>query len=298
LLSGLERPATAAALARRHGLDATLLRGVLEYVAARTDLLRRSGDRFVATKSYSADARFLLDMYAGAYSSNAVQLARLLRKPARAAKAIDRRRHARAFDAVEAAALGALPAIIQQLGLGAVLDLGCGTAALLIELATRDPHFVGWGLELNPAMCKVARRRIRSAHLGSRVHVLEGDCAELRAALPADVAAAVRTVTMSDVANEMFADGNVSFVAWLRRTRKLLQGHLLLISDYYGCLGREGARLHRETLLQDYAQVISGQGVPPASAREWRRIYGQAGCRLVHVIEDRATTRFIHFVKL
>jgi hypothetical protein len=57
-------------------------------------------------------------------------------------------------------------------------------------------------------------------------------------------------------------------------------------------------KLQRETLLHDYVQLISGQGIPPATAAEWRSIYSQAGCRLVHVIDDTSTTRFIHVIAL
>jgi hypothetical protein len=51
-------------------------------------------------------------------------------------------------------------------------------------------------------------------------------------------------------------------------------------------------------LLHDYAQLISGQGVPPAGLDEWKAIYSEAGCRLAHVIEDRATPLFVHIVLL
>jgi hypothetical protein len=44
--------------------------------------------------------------------------------------------------------------------------------------------------------------------------------------------------------------------------------------------------------------LISGQGIPPATMAEWRSIYSKAGCRLVHVIEDSSTTRFIHIIAL
>ena len=90
-----------------------------------------------------------------------------------AARAVDRVRHARAFEALDASALGAFPQIVRQLGLNYVLDLGCGPASLLVELARGDHQFVGWGIELNPAMCAAARRRIRGAGVGSRVRVLE-----------------------------------------------------------------------------------------------------------------------------
>lgn len=297
LFAALKQPATADELAARYALDAGLLRGVLEYVAARTDLLRKSGGRFVATRNYAGGARFLLDLYVGAYGGNAARLARLLRDPSAAPDAVDRVSHARAFAAVDGAALGVLPDIIRQLGFNHLLDLGCGSGALLLALARQDPNFVGWGIDLNPAMCRVARARVRAAGLGWRVRVLLGDGEHLSAALPPEVAAEVRAVTACQVANEMFAGGHARAVRWLRGLRKLLPGRPLLIADYYGRLGGKKSRAHRETLLHDYAQIISGQGVPPAGVAEWRSIYARAGCRLVHVIEDTTTTRFIHILR-
>src|SRR5262245_28917117 len=100
LFRALQQPATAAELARRCACDAKLMRGTLEYVAARTELLRKSGDKFVATRKYAFDSRFLLDLYAGAFGRNAAQLTQLLRNPAAASGFVDRARHARAFAAL------------------------------------------------------------------------------------------------------------------------------------------------------------------------------------------------------
>jgi SAM-dependent methyltransferase len=298
LFKALKKPATADELSARYGLDAGLLRGVLEYVVARTDLLRKSGERFVTTRSYTGESRFLLELYVGAYGGNAAQLTKLLRDPSVAPKAIDRIRHARAFEAVEGSTLGVLPEIIRRLEFNNVLDLGCGNGALLLELARQDSDFVGWGIDLNPAMCRVARARIRAARLGKRVRVLMGDCRNLSSVLPTKLSAIVRAVTACNVANEMFNDGHSRAIAWLRDMRKVLAGRPLLIADYYGRLGHKKGRLSRETLLHDYAQLISGQGVPPSNAAVWSSIYSRAGCRLVHIIEDKATTRFIHILRL
>jgi SAM-dependent methyltransferase len=298
LFTALKKPATANELAARYALDVRLLRGVLEYVAARTDLLRRSGERFVATANYSAESRFLLDLYVGAYGGNAAHLARLLRNSSAAPSAVDRLRHARAFEAADVLTLGILPELIRRFGLNHVLDLGCGNGALLVELARQDLNFVGWGIDFNRAMCKAARARIRAARLGKRLRVLEGDCRKLRSALPDKVSAMVRAVVAGNVANEMFADGHSRAIAWLRDMRKALPGRPLLIADYYGRLGQKKRHPSRKTLLHDYAQLISGQGVPPPDAAVWRSIYSRAGCRLVHMIEDKATTRFIHILRL
>jgi len=298
ILAALEHPSTAEALADRHGVDSNLLRGVLEYVAARTNLVRKIGARFAMTRKCFRQSLFLLELYAGAYRRKAFQLTDLLRQPSLAPGAVDRVRHARAFEQVSGLAHAWMAGLIRQLQFNYLLDLGCGPAALLLLLASQDPNFVGWGLEINPALCKTARANIRAARLGGRIKLLEGDSSRLRAVLTADVSSNVQTVAACQVANEMFGSGSSRAVTWLRGMRTLLPGRPLLLSDYYGLLGRKLGRLHRETLLHDYTQLISGQGVPPANLAEWRAIYVQAGCRLVHVIEDKRTTRFMHIVML
>jgi hypothetical protein len=70
----------------------------------------------------------------------------------------------------------------------------------------------------------------------------------------------------------------------------------VLVHDYYGRLGTGVPGASRHTLLHDYAQLISGQGIPPPALGDWGLIYKDAGYRLVHALEDRATTQFIHIV--
>lgn len=298
VLASLATPRRASELAARQGLDRKLLAGVLEYVAARADLIRQTGDRFVATPGYAADARFLLNLYVGAYGPNAARLGDLLRDPSAALRVVDRARQARAFEAVGDSALGVLPSIIRQLGFDRVLDVGCGTGTLLLELANADASFIGWGIDASRHMCAAARARIRAARLGKRLHVLEGDGRALRTILPVEIRAGTRAVTACNLVNEMFTRGDTGVVAWLRGLRKLLPGRPLLIADYYGRLGRQHGPLRGQTALHDYVQLISGQGVPPASVAGWQAIYAKAGCRLIHVIEDRTTTRFIHLLRL
>ena len=302
LLKAMQRPFTAKELAARHGVDPNLLRGTLEYVAARTDLLRKTGEKFIATRNYAENSRFLIDLYVGAFGRNAAQLSKLLRNPHLAPAAVDRARHGRAFAAVEGPPLGLLPSLIAQLGFNQLLDLGCGNGGLLLEVAENNSQFLGWGLEQNPAMCKLAGARIRAAGVADRIKVLQGDCLEMDSALPAKIIAQVRAVSACNVANEMFAAGHARTISWLGALRKLFAGCPLILVDYYGRLGQKqfskrDASL-RATLLHDYAQVISGQGVPPVDLKEWRSIYRKAGCRLVHVIEDKSTTRFIHLLSL
>jgi SAM-dependent methyltransferase len=291
------KPFSAKQLAVQHVLDTTLLAGVLEYVALRTDLLRRTArEHFVVTRGNS---RFLIDLYTGAYGGTAEQLEEILRDPAIAPASVDRVRYARAFESVGRAAQGILPDVIGALDFNYTLDLGCGNGDLLLELARRNSSFVGWGIDSNPAMLKIARRRLREARLGKRVRFLEADGARLRDTVPESVRSQVRSITCCNFVNEMFAGGERQAIKWFRELRKLFSGRPLLNCDYYGRLGRtKNRKQQRETLLHDYAQLISGQGIPPATMAEWRAIHTKAGCRLVHAIEDTSTTRFIHIIGL
>jgi SAM-dependent methyltransferase len=293
----LTRPFSAKQLAAKHGLDATLLAGVLEYVALRTTLLRRMArEQFAATRNNS---RFLIDLYTGAYGSTADQLAKILRDPGIAPESVDRVRYARAFESVGSAEQGILPDLIGALDFNYTLDLGCGSGDLLLELARRNASFIGWGIDSNPAMLKIARARMRQAQVGKRLRFMEADGVRLRETLPESVRSQVRSITCCNFVNEMFAHGERQAIKWFRELRKLFPERPLLNCDYYGRLGRTKSRkLQRETLLHDYAQLISGQGIPPATLADWRAIYSKAGCRLVHAIEDTSTTRFIHIIAL
>jgi hypothetical protein len=184
--------------------------------------------------------------------------------------------------------------MIRQLALDRILDLGCGSGDLLVRLGQSEPRFVGWGVELNPHLCRIARGRIRAARLTGRLRVIGGDSRRLRALLPATVVSQVTGVTACHVANEMFQSGTRMATAWLRGIRRTLPGRPVLINDYYGRLGVSTRAEDRHTLLHDYTQLISGQGIPPFTLQNWQVIYTDAGYRLVHALEDQATTQFIH----
>ncbi len=297
VLETLRKPSTAEAAAKIHKLDPGLVSGLLEYVAVRTDLVRKSGKRFRSTESYSPHSRFLLELYTGAYRDNSVYLEKILRHPKLAAAGVDRKRHARAFKMARSVRANDIPQLIQQLQFNHVLDIGCGSGTLLIQLAKQNPNFAGWGLEINPAMCKVARAEIRSAGI-KEVRIIAGDSRNLQRALPADVRAGVEALTACQVANDMFGGGSSGFVAWLRQLHSVFPGRPLLIADYYGRLGSKASENQREAILQDYVQLISGQGLPPGNLKKWKALYAEAGCRLLHAIEYPHTTRFIHVVVL
>lgn len=147
-------------------------------------------------------------------------------------------------------------------------------------------------------MCRMARREAKRAGVSRRVTIVEGDGRYPERALPASLRSKVRTLLAGDFLNEMCRGGGAAAIGWLRRIRRLFPDKILIVADYYGRLGSRYDGAAPETLLHDFVQVISGQGIPPHDAAAWQRLYEQAGCRLAHVLEDRATTRFVHLVAL
>jgi SAM-dependent methyltransferase len=298
VLDPLERPCGVHEMAAKHGWDPGMLRTVLEYVACRTGLLVREGTRYRTTGRYDADARFLLDQYVGAYGPCVLRIASVLCDPGAGAAAVDRERHARAFAQLDRTGFEALPDVILQLELNHLLDLGCGSGSLLLALAERNPEFTGWGVDANPAMCSNARRRIRAADAQGRIRILKGDCRNPGDAIPAKLRTKIHTVSAVSLLNEFFGSGDAGAVEWLRRLRNLLPGRACLVSDYYGRLGQTNRRSPPLTLLHDFVQALSGQGIPPANLAAWKRIYSAAGCTFVHAIEDHGGTCFVHIVRL
>ena len=291
-------PSTAEELASEFKIDLGMLRGALDFLHARTDLVSKTGTRFAARKTYDAHARFALGLYGGAFGENAAQIQKVLCRPSIAPGLVDGAAHAKTFAAASTTALGGVPELIQQLELDAVLDLGCGTASLLLRLASDDASFVGWGLEPNPSMCKIARARIRGQGVAKRIRLIRGDSRQLGDAVSAAVRKKIAAVSACQVMNEMFGNGKRDAIAWLEQVRETLPDRPMLVSDYYGRLGQKNSAAMRETLLHDYAQLISGQGIPPADLAGWTEVYEAAGCQLIHVLEDRATSRFIHVLVL
>jgi hypothetical protein len=167
---------------------------------------------------------------------------------------------------------------------------------LLLNLASRNLNFVGWGLDANSWMCSAARERISSLHLEKRIRVFVGDCRELKHSLPAAVASKVSVIVAASVMNEFFSEAVTKAVECLADIRATLPGRTMIIADYYGHWNHVAKP--KEMALHNFIQVISGQGVPPANLSVWKQIYRAAGCRFVHAVQVQNSPYFMHILKL
>ena len=298
VLQSLRQAQTVEQLVAQHPVDPAMLRAVLQYAAARTDLVEQRGAEFATTTHYEPKARFLIDQYIGTYGPHAQQLRALLRNPSLAPSLVDRSQHAQAYGHLDAPGLPTLPDVIMQLKLNHLLDLGCGPGSVLLTLAQKDQEFIGWGVDLNPWMCTNALDRVRSLGVDERIRIFEGDSTTLETVLAANIRDQVEAICAASLLNEFFGHGTSAVIAFLQKLRTLFPERLLLVVDYYGRLGHSDQSWPPHTLLHDFIQVISGQGVPPYDRSSWYEMYTAAGCRLIYSAEDENATCFIHLLRL
>ncbi|MQY12878.1 hypothetical protein SRB5_30170 [Streptomyces sp. RB5] len=301
VLARLEETVETSRLAGEFGLDEETLGAVLDYVRRTTGLLVREGPghRLAPQCRPYRLVAFQLDKFLGAYGPAATRLEDVLRDPASAPALRDHDALARAFGRLRPAAPSVIARVLRAWDVTSLLDLGCGAATLLVELARADPRFRGLGADASPDMVRVAGDRIRRTGLADRLTVTCGDVRE-PAALPAP--GKVRALHGRSLLNEFFAGDGGDAVRVLTGLGARYPGRLLFLEDYYGRLthDRPAAESPGHTLAQDLAQVLSGQGVPPPDLPGWGRVYEAADCALVKAYEGHndGITWFVHVVAL
>jgi SAM-dependent methyltransferase len=302
-LAMIEIPMSAASVARALDVDAVWLETALEFLALRTTVVQRLPDhRFQAACLPYENLGFALDKFVGAYGP-------CLEHDGPAPEAVDGHQLAKAFERVtsERTALSSRPStiatLVEQWDVAAdVVDLGCGSGGVLVELATRSSAFRGIGVDQNASMVEAARRALAEFQLDGQVDVLEGDAVSQLSSLPPDRLRAVTAVHARSFFNACFGVGPRHAAEEVRALSRLFAGRLLFVDDYYGELGRQAASsaTPRWAVLQDIVQSWSGQGIPPGTRDEWAEVYAFGGARLLHSYEDELDgfRRFIHVVRL
>jgi hypothetical protein len=296
----------AASLSDDLGWDRAVTEALLELLYQTTDLLIR--DR---SGRYSVRARyrgyyqlgFQLDKFIGGYGAAVAHFNGSLKAVRRSGSHfVDRERLAHAFDRASQSGPSIAGHVLRTYGVRTLVDIGCGPAAVLIELGSADAEFRGWGLDASPQMCAVAQRRVASAGLADRVRIHRTDVRRLGRALDAGTRDTIEAIYGGSILNEFFADGSSEVIRILRQLRRQFPGRLLFVQDYYGMLGRQSliTRKFQHALLQDIAQLVSGQGVPPADVEDWAAIYADAECTLreVYVGHADGIAPFVHVVSL
>lgn len=298
VLTELAQPTSVEELAEFLALHAGHLSALLEFVSRTTEVVKRDrGGRYRIDPREIPEIIFQLEKFACAYGPAVRELGGTLASGRYGS--VDERALSRAFAQVGADRM--VKEIARQTGLKRLLDLGCGSGQLLIELAAENLEFRGIGFDTSGEMCRLARKRSRLAGVDSRIQIYEGDGRRLGSVLSQRTLRSIDAVHGRSFLNALFGNGKGEAVTMLRELGKLLPGRTAWFIDYYGELGKSRRPLPecRLALLQDVAQIASGQGVPPTDAKEWMRIYDDAGCHFSDAlqIQNPGIRTFIHQVR-
>jgi SAM-dependent methyltransferase len=300
ILDSLKEPRTLKYLGDRHGVDEEILGALLEFVSLRSVLFDRIDNTYV--RRVNADTMgqedCILELYLEVYWPNLERVKDILVGAVEGASVVDRVSYAKAFVDLSRAGFPEITDLLNQIGATDVLDIGCGPGSLLIGLAERHADFRGWGVDANPEMCSSANQRIRSSDLSNRLCIFQGNSLEV---IPEEVREAVKVITACSVLNEFCTGDKAAMVVWLNQVREFFPRRVLIVADYHGELdGIRSGGTYQMAKLHDVVQVLSGQGVPPSELSGWERIYGAAGCTLMHVVDFDCLQfrRFVHFVWL
>lgn len=294
-------------LSRQFGLDEKLLNHLLTFLHLSTNLLardRRGFYRLAPEYANFALLSFQIEKFLGAYGPPVASLTSVLRNPSLGEKLIDQKALANAFRALEPPTEPSPGAqIVTSLGIRVLVDLGCGPATLLNELATNDSGFRGWGLDKSDAMCRLARQRLRSSGSSRQVKIIRGDARYLTRYFGPRQRLSVEALYAGSLLNEWFRDGTHHCVRFLKRAKSLFPGRVLIVDDYFGRLNLKQPMITQSTrhnILHDLMQAVTGQGVPPSDSRGWRSVYREAGCRVLRTYEGVADgiAWFYHIIQL
>jgi hypothetical protein len=155
-------------------MDAGVLYKMLDFIARTTDLIEFDGGAVYRFKNYSlAEIVFQFQKFIGAYGASVRRFA-AFPTPFPEGGGVNEGALAAAF-----AGVGIVPSNLakrlQRAGYHRLVDLGCGPASLLIEMALADKKFTGIGLERSSAMCRVARSQVSEAGVRSQVAIKRAD---------------------------------------------------------------------------------------------------------------------------
>lgn len=283
LAEDLLRPRTASWLAKRHQLDPVGLRHILAFLALTTDIIevRKSHYRLRVTPASFRTIRFNLEKFQEAYRRPLGDCLNALQKRKKTLYSPSDKAMTAAFSAMDGVVNKTVVETIEGFQVECLLDLGCGSGALLRALATRNSGFRGIGVDKNRTMCQRTLRLARQTKIGRKISVLAGSAPGVLARLDLTRRKRVDALYGASFLNEFFGQGDLGAIRVLVDLGRLFPGRRAWFVDYFGGLGLRELRPPPINILQDVAQIVSGQGLPPSTNTGWAKIYRSAGCKVI-----------------
>lgn len=145
---------------------------------------------------------------------------------------------------------------------GLILEVGCGTGRLLLQLAKAFPKAACVGVDIDPTGMKTAREAVRKADLIDRVRLVEGDVSAAVTDASADA------VVMIEVLHEIAPDARQGVIDACHRA--LSSGGWLLIVDetYPATLDQSRKSEFLFPVQTGFEELTWGNVIPTREAQE------------------------------
>lgn len=164
--------------------------------------------------------------------------------------------------------LPATPGVAEALNAGgALLEVGCGTGTLQLQLAKAFPHARCTGVDIDPTGLAAAREAVRRAGLAERISIVEGDVAT---AVPA---AAFDIVVMVEVLHEIAPDIRPEVVKGCARALRP-GGWLVIVDETYPSTLEEARRPEFLFPVQTGLEELMWGNVVPTREEQERLLRG------------------------
>ena len=165
-----------------------------------------------------------------------------------------------------------------------VLDLGCGSAELLIRLCKRNSEMEGFGIDISPAAVRCAQDRIDEEQLGDRARVSRGDIFDLcrDRLIKRGNEPDIDLILSTSVFHEFAYKSVKRLIEALARVKQEFDGVEVILFEALE-QSDESLRRNSGTALEHHLfHRLSMQGI--ASKLEWQPAFEQAGYALLEEI--------------
>jgi len=280
-----------------NNIDDNELDMLLKYAALITPMLEytsTNGYR-LAGELQDKHSLFNLEKFLGAYGP--VLAAAIIDDCIPAPNTIDDARLASAFSLLAEGRLTWLANALADLPTQDVLEIGCGSAPVLRELAKRSAVCSGWAVDSSENMVKLARHMVRCQGLENQISVHQCSIDDVLSGLHKSILSA-KVVVLRGVLNSFCSPTPHAMIPVLQELASRFPNSYIVVSDYYSCLETSSDPDFLPSMTQDIVQLLSGQGIPPSDESLWDSLYREAGLLLCKRVINSTVPGIRQFVDI